>query len=186
MATLFTNAFIEECVKKYYEQEVVKVQQESNFQLVFTNDKLYDLDELILLRRRDVGNAPFAIHYIDREDDYIDVSLVFLAIEHILFNEDENYAYYYEQQLHTKLTHPVIGLDNTIVYEPYNLITDIPNYVNIIQAVLDPQQNEVLLQYLYEQIPSQIREKDGLIQINTEGDKTFFDILDIDDPDNVL
>ena len=39
-----TTDFILNCTTKYNEQEVKRIQQESNFQLVFTDDKVYDLD----------------------------------------------------------------------------------------------------------------------------------------------
>jgi hypothetical protein len=183
----YTTQFILDCCDKYEQQEVKKIQQQSNFQLVFTDDKVYDLDKIILLRRRDVGNTLSAIHVVEKdEDNYADIMLVFLAIEHLLFNTDETEQYTYEQALYTRELRQVVNINNIISYEPYNNIADVPNYVSRLKAVLNPDINLPLLQKLYERIPSQIRERDGFIQINTNGDKNFIDVLDIFDPDDIL
>lgn len=190
MATLFNVDFLKKSIDKYYTQEVRKIQQESNFQLVFTDDKVYNLDEIVLLRRRDVGNTPLSVHVIDKEDengvDYYNTLLVFLAIDHILFNDDEEYPYIYEGQSYKRASKAYIGNNNVVYYKPYDKITDIPNYIALLQSVLDPDINPGLIAKFEDDIPEQIREKDGFIQINTKGDKNFFDILDIYDPDDVL
>lgn len=185
--TNYTTQFILDSVAKYNDQEVKRIQQQSNFQLVFTDDKVYNLDEIVLLRRRDLGNMPSSIHVIEKEDDsYADVMLVFLAIEHLLFNVDTEMTYIYEQGEYYREFQQVTVINNIVTYEPYDNIEDVPNYVNKIKAVLNPDVNPVLVQYLYNQIPSQIRESDGFIQMNTNGDDNFFDVLDIFDPDDVL
>lgn len=188
MASNYTTEFILDCVAKYNDQEVKKIQQESNFQLVFTDDKVYDLDKIILLRRRDVGNMPSSIHVIEKEEDnYADIMLVFLAIDHLLYNTDETYIY--EQDVYRELQQVTL-INNIVSYVPYDSIEDVPNYVNRIKLVLDPDNilyDDVnVIQYLYEQIPFQIRESDGVIQMNTNSDDNFFDVIDIFDPDDVL
>jgi hypothetical protein len=189
--TNYTTQFIQDCCDKYEDQEVKKIQQQSNFQLVFTDDKVYDLDKIVLLRRRDVGNTASCLHVIDKaEDTYADEMLVFLAIDHLLFNLDEEHQYIYEQSATpdyiTREVHAVTGINNIVTYEPYDHIADIANYIAKIKLILDPDLNPELLEYLYEQIPSQIRESDGFIQMNTNGDDNFFDVLDIFDPDDIL
>jgi len=187
MDSNYTTEFILDCCAKYEQQEVKKIQQQSNFQLVFTDDQVYDLDKIVLLRKRDVGNTPSAIHVVERDDDnYADVMLVFLAIDHLLFNTDASATYIYEQGEYSRELRQVVRINNIISYEPYDHIADVPNYVTKLKSVLDPDINPVLLQYLYNQIPSQIRESDGFIQINTNGDDNYFDIVDIFDPDDIL
>ena len=162
MASNYTVKFIEDAIDKYYKQEVRKVQQESNFQLVFTDDKVYNMDEIVLTRRRDVGNTASTLHVIDKEEDkYLDTVLIFLAIDHLLFNTDENHKYVYEGTSYTRLTKPVVGINNIITYIPYDSILDVPNHVAIIQSTLDPEINKDLMDYLYNQIPVQLRERDG-------------------------
>jgi hypothetical protein len=183
----YTTEFINDCVSKYEQQEVKKIQQESNFQLVFTDDAVYDLDKIILLRRRDVGNVPSSIHIVEKDEDkYADMILVFLAIDHLLFNTDTSATYTYEQTQYYRELQQVTTINNIVTYKPYDKITDVPNYIAKLKAVLDPDVNPILLQALYEQIPSQIRENDGFIQMNTNGDDNFFDVIDIFDPDDVL
>lgn len=194
MASNYSTKFILDCCEKYGQQEVKKIQQQSGYQLVLTDDKIYDLDEIILLRRRDVGNMPSTIHVVEKEDDdYADMMLVFLAIDHLLFNTDRDITfdtgvtdYVYEQTAQYRLSRPVVGINNIVTYVPYDSITEVPQYVLIIKNVLDPDLNYDFVQYLYGQIPAQIREKDGFIQINTNSDDNFFDVLDIFDPDDVL
>ena len=187
MASSYTNAFIKDCCLRYESQEVRRIEQQSNFQIVFTDDSVYNLDEIILMRRREVGNTPMSIHVVDKdEDNYADVALVFAAIEHVMFNTDENIKFIYEQEEHTSLKRPVININDIVSYVPYENITDVPNYVLMLQTVLDPNVNSVVLQHLFDQIPANTREKDGYIQMNTNGDDNFFDILDIFDPDGVL
>jgi hypothetical protein len=188
MASNYTTQFILDCCEKYEQQEVRRIQQESNFQLVFTDDRVYDLDKIVLLRRRDIGNMPSSVHVVDKDNDdrYADTLLVFLAIEHLLFNTDPDITYTYEQSNYIQELRQVTIINNIVSYEPYDKITEVPNYVAKIKAVLDPDLNPSLLQYLYEQIPNQIRENDGFIQMNTNGDDNFFDILDIFDPENTL
>ncbi len=86
MASLYSKEFISYCIDKYDNQKIVKVEQESNFQLAFTSDRVYDLDQIILLRRRDVGNAPANVHVIDRQEDenYADIAMVLLAVGVVL------------------------------------------------------------------------------------------------------
>lgn len=183
----YTTEFLADCVSKYEQQEVKKIQQESNFQLVFTDNSVYDLDKIILLRRRDVGNMPSSIHVVEKaEDKYADIMLVFLAIDHLLFNTDTALEYTYEQTQYYRELQQVVTINNIVTYKPYDKITDVPNYLAKLKAVLDPEINSSLLQTLYEQIPSQIRENDGFIQMNTNGNDNFFDVLDIFDPDDIL
>ena len=81
-----------------------KEYNKSNFQLVFTDDSVYDLDKIILLRR-DVGNMPSSIHVVEKaEDKYADIMLVFLAIDHLLFNTDTSSTYTYEQTQYYRAT----------------------------------------------------------------------------------
>jgi len=183
MASSYTTQFILDCCDKYEKQTVKKIQNQSNFQLIFTHDKVYNLDSIILLKTRDNGSTGSTIHVIEKNnnDDYADVALVFLAIDHLLFNTDKTKKYIYEQGdsgTHRELR-PVIGINNIITYNPYDNIKEVPNFTNKIKAVLDPTLNSELMQYLYEQIPNEITNRDGLIQMNTNGDKNFFDILDI-------
>lgn len=186
MASNYTTEFILECCEKYEQQEVKKIQQQSNFQLVFTDDKVYDLDKIVLLRRRDVGNMPSSIHIVEKDDDkYADTMLVFLAIDHMLFNTDSSATYIYEQTESYREFQQVTVINNIVTYVPYDRVTDIPNYIPKLKAILDPDINPTLLQNLYNQIPSQIRENDGFIQMNTRGDDNFFDVLDIFDPDDI-
>jgi len=187
MDSNYTTKFILDCCEKYEQQEVRKIQQQSNFQLVFTNDKVYDLDKILLLRRRDVGNTQSVIHVVEKDEDkYADVMLVFLAIEHLLFNTDSTATYIYEQNEYTRELRQVVNINNIVSYEPYDRIIDVPNYIAKLKAVLNPDINLLLLQKLYDQIPFQIRESDGFIQMNTNGNKNFIDILDIFDPDDIL
>lgn len=192
MSVNYSKEFIEDCISKYYQQEVRKIQQESNYKLVFTDYKVYDLDKIILMRRRDVGNTPSAIHVIDKdEDNYADIMLVFLVIEHMLFNEDENamykVSYDYEQEPRFRESRLREGSAGSLIYEYYNDIREVPNYIAKIQAVLDPSINSDVLDYLYTNyLDEKINNRDGWIQIKDSGEKNFFDITDIYDPDDVL
>lgn len=172
--------FIIESCDKYEEQAVKKIQNQSNFQLIFTDTKVYNLDEIILLRRRDMGNTASAIHVVPRdEENYADRALVFLAIDHLLFNTDETKTYTYEQNEYYKELRPVTGINNIVTYEPYNNIKEVPNYINKLKAVLDPDINPTLLQSLYEQIPTSLLSKDGHIEMRMDGEDTIIDILDV-------
>lgn len=193
MASLYSDDFISYCIDKYDNQKIVKVEQESNFQLAFTSDRVYDLDQIILLRRRDVGNAPANVHVIDRQEDenYADIALVLLAVG-VVLNRPE----LWEQESLDGPGGPEDGGNGNVVYQTYSTIKEVPNYLGRVKEILDEEsaintEHKILngfsiLESLYNDIPYELREKDGLIQINTQGDKTFFDILDIDDPDDVL
>ena len=187
MASNYTTQFIIECCEKYEQQEVKRIQQQSNFQLVFTDNKVYDLDKIVLLRRRDIGNMPSAIHVVEKEEDkYADIVLVFLAIDHMLYNTDVTATYVYEQTESYREFQQVSVINNIVTYVPYDHVQNIPNYVAKLKAILDPDINPLLLQKLYDMIPFQIRENDGFIQMNTNGDDNFFDVLDVYDPDDIL
>lgn len=187
MASLYPNEFISYCIDKFDDQRLVKVEQESNFQLAFTSNKVYDLDEIILLRRRDVGNKESVVHVIDRSEDenYADIALVLLAVN-VVLNRPE----LWEQEYIDGAGGPFEYENESVEYNTYTTIKEVPNYLGRLQAILDKEsainQEHNILDGLYEDIPRELREKDGLIQINTEGDKTFFDILDIEDPDDVI
>lgn len=187
MASLYSKEFISYCIDKYDNQKIVKVEQESNFQLAFTSNRVYDLDQIILLRRRDVGNAPANVHVIDRQEDenYADIAMVLLAVG-VVLNRPE----LWEQEPLDGPGGPEDGGNGNVVYETYSTIKEVPNYLGRVKEILDNESpiniEHNILNGLYDDIPYELREKDGLIQINTQGDKTFFDILDIDDPDDVL
>jgi len=122
-----------------------------------------------------------AIHVIEKQDDrYADTMLVFLVIDHLLFNTDKTQTYTYEEEDYYREVHPVIGINNIVTYEPYEKIIDVPNYVEKIKSILDPSINSVLLNKLYEEIPSEFKDSDGLMQIDkTVEEKTLVDVLDI-------
>lgn len=192
MASLYSNEFISYCIDKYDNQKIVKVEQESNFQLAFTSNRVYDLDQIILLRRRDVGNAPANVHVIDRKEDenYADIAMVLLAVG-VVLNRPE----LWEQESLNAPGGPEDGGNGNVAYDTYSTIKEVPNYLGRVKEILDKdsainQERNIdgrnILDRLYEDIPYELREKDGLIQINTQGNKTFFDILDIEDPDDVL
>jgi len=178
MISSATLQFIIESCEKYEDQEVKKIQDQSGFQLIFTDTKVYNLDDIILLRRRDVGNTASVLHIVEKnERNYADRVLVFLAIDHLLFNIDNTKTYIYEQTEYYREVHAVTGINNIITYKPYNTIKEIPNYINKLKSILDPDINPILLQYLYEQIPSELMDTDGYVEINTDGKDTFLDIM---------
>lgn len=194
MASLYSNEFISYCIDKYDNQKIVKVEQESNFQLAFTSNRVYNLDEIILLRRRDVGNKESVVHVIDRSEDenYADIALVLLAVN-VVLNRPE----LWEQEVIDGAGGPFEDENESVEYVLYSTIKEVPNYLGRVKEILDDESpiniEHNILNGLYDDIPYELREKDGLIQINTQGNKTFFDILDgldgidgIEDPDDVL
>lgn len=178
MVSSATLQFIIDSCDKYEEQEVKKIQNQSSFQLVFTDTKVYDLDQIILLKSRGDGSTASSIHVVEREDrNYADRVLVFLAIDHLLFNTDDTKKYTYEGTDYLREVRPVKGINNIITHQPYDSVKDIPNYINKLKSILDPDINTDILQYLYEKIPVDLKDSDGYVEISTSGDKTYLDIV---------
>ena len=154
MASLYSNEFISYCIDKYDNQKVVKVEQESNFQLAFTSNRVYDLDQIILLRRRDVGNAPANVHVIDRKEDenYADIAMVLLAVG-VVLNRPE----LWEQESLDGPGGPEDGGNGNVVYETYSTIKEVPNYLGRVKEILDNESpiniEHNILNGLYDDIP---------------------------------
>lgn len=180
---LFDESFIRECLDKYYNRPSVTIKNQSGVNLVYTDNKVYNLDKIMFYRNRSSGIAPLAIAVLDSNyNKAINTYICYEAIDYYV-NDIET--------LDPSTNEPIIDPSTELpfkglIYQKFNELLQIYEWTYYDDIRKYPGIVTKLRTYIYNNydnlkavIPNDINIIDGAIYLNDTENKTNFNPLDL-------